>query len=251
MADEPAGTQAPVENAAPYAEYLDKIPEELREQVEPVFKEWDGNVTKRFTEASDFRKQWEPFADIPQEEMQWLAAFRQAQSDPQQIAQWYEQYAAANGLAPQEPEQPQYGDPDIAALLQQQFEQHLTPLQQQLGALTQWREEQEQGVRTQAAERQIETQITAMTEKHGEVSRELLDRFVGPYIQSDPEHAVERAYGDYAKFVAQIEKQTLTQKLGQAPGAESGGSPATTPEPITTLAQAAEIARQRLQTARD
>jgi hypothetical protein len=45
-------------------EYLDRLPEEMRGDVEPIFKEWDANVTKRFQEAAEFRKTMEPLSDL-------------------------------------------------------------------------------------------------------------------------------------------------------------------------------------------
>jgi hypothetical protein len=248
--DAPVGAPAaPAENAAPYAEYLERLPEEVRGQVEPVFKEWDGNVTKRFQENAAATARWKPYEDlgvheIPVAEMEWLTNFRAAQANPQAIAAWFEEYAKANGLTPAE-EQQITGDPEIAALIQAELERALGPVSQQLGELSGWRAQQEEQVRLQAATTHIEGQLASLKEKHGDFPREIVEKFIPQYM-NDPEHAVERAHADYLALVGQIEKQTLTQKLGQAPGAESGGAAATAPEPIKTLEQASRIALERL-----
>jgi hypothetical protein len=49
------------ENRPPYADYLDKIPEGLRGVVEPTFKEWDANVTRRFQDLNGQNTEYEPY----------------------------------------------------------------------------------------------------------------------------------------------------------------------------------------------
>jgi hypothetical protein len=41
---------------------LTTVPEHLRPVVEPLLKKVEANVTQRFQEHADFRKQWEPFS---------------------------------------------------------------------------------------------------------------------------------------------------------------------------------------------
>lgn len=243
---------APAENAAPYAEYLERLPEEVRGQVEPVFKEWDGNVTKRFQESAAARDQWKPYEDlgvhqIPVAEMEWLTNFRAAQANPQVIAEWYAEYAKANGLTQQE-EQQIAADPEIAALVQAELEKALGPVAAQLGELSGWRAQQEEQVRLQAATTHIEGQLSALKEKHGEFPREIVEKFIPQYM-NDPEHAVERAHADYLALVGQIETQTLSGKLKRPQAPEGGGAPNTAPEPIKTLAEASKVALERLRQA--
>jgi hypothetical protein len=46
------------ENTPAYQEYLDRFPEAQRSQVEPIFQDWDKNVSKKF---EDIHAQYEPF----------------------------------------------------------------------------------------------------------------------------------------------------------------------------------------------
>lgn len=245
--DQGQGAQAASE--APYSEYLDRIPEQVRADVEPIFKEWDSNVTRRFQEASEFRKQWEPFEQtginqLAPDEVAWLAQFRDALNDPPTIQAWFDEYAQNNGLTRQEAEeqlaeQAQI-DPDIQSTLERMLEERLAPFTQQLGGLTEWQQRQADA----AAHAEIDRQITELQGKHGEFPREDVERFLtAEYIETDPEHAVEKAFADYQAFVARIEKQALAAKLGQPPAAEAGGAPVTVPEDRVSMKDANQIAK--------
>jgi hypothetical protein len=47
--------------ASPWAEYLEPLPESVRPLVEPAFKEWDAQVTKRF---QSLHSEYEPYKQI-------------------------------------------------------------------------------------------------------------------------------------------------------------------------------------------
>ncbi len=254
--DAPAGGQG-----SPYQEYLDRLPEEVRGQVEPVFRDWDASTTKRFQEAAEYRRQWEPYEQaglnqIPAQDAPFLAEFYTAmQQNPQAISQWYQQYAEQNGLTPQqaaELEQQAYVDPDMQALLEQQFQQRLGPISQQLEQLSQWQQQQDAAAREAEAMRSIEGQLSELASKHGDgFSREGVEKFVAQYIETDPSHAVERAFADYQSLVAAIEKGYVSKKLAQPAAPESGGQAATGAEPLKgtskdILQQAAARAREQL-----
>jgi uncharacterized protein YciW len=46
------------ESQAPYANYLAELPETVRSLVEPTFKKWDGDVTRRFQELHSEYDPW-------------------------------------------------------------------------------------------------------------------------------------------------------------------------------------------------
>lgn len=67
-----------------YADYLSRVPEGVRPIVEPVFKEWDAGVTKRFQEL---HSQYEPWSGIvdeyePEGVQQAIALMRAVEADP-------------------------------------------------------------------------------------------------------------------------------------------------------------------------
>src|ERR1035437_4068795 len=57
---QPPEGQGDQSNSSPYAEYLVRLPEEVRGDVEPVFRDWDAQTTRKFQDAAEYRKQWEP-----------------------------------------------------------------------------------------------------------------------------------------------------------------------------------------------
>jgi hypothetical protein len=253
-----AGQGAGGTTDAPYAEYLNRIPEQLRGDVEPVFKDWDANVTRRFQEHSEFRKSWEPYQDtgISQytpEEVQWLAQFRPLLDDPQATQQWFNTYAEQNGLTPQEAQQQvedsgleDYQDPTAAAL-RQELQQSLSPITQELNEFKQWREQQQTATREQEALAQINSQLAEIEKKHpDEFNKDMVERFVSQYIQTDPQNAVRRAFADWQQIRNSIQKETLQSKVSQPATPESGGYYDGTAAPLKTMADAKAVALEML-----
>jgi hypothetical protein len=56
-------TQQPTGSNPAYAEYLSKIPEGFRGVVEPIFKEWDQGVNKRFEQVHSRYDPYKPFIE--------------------------------------------------------------------------------------------------------------------------------------------------------------------------------------------
>jgi hypothetical protein len=235
----------------PYAEYLSRIPNEVRDDVEPIFKEWDANVSKKFQSHAEFRKQWEPFAEtgihqLPAEDVSWLVQFRQALDNPEVMQQWWEGYARENGLTPQQAEEAQaaaglddyqaYQDPNQQQLIEKLLEERLGPLSKQLEQFSSRFEQQDQAQAMAEASRIIDGQVAALEKEHNggnrfdEETRDLVDRFASKYIESDPMNAITRGWGDYQRMSSEIEKRTLQGKLDQPLPAESGGVPSVSPE---------------------
>ena len=245
-------------NDAPYAEYLNRIPEEFRGDVEPVFKEWDANVTRRFQESAEQRKQWEPYQQVVgsanPDAVKWGLDFYQALESPQAIKQWYETYATQNGLSQEEAEE-EFASFDQIGDDSQQFERmlqkQLGPVTQQLQELSEWREAREFETRRQSWENVIRGQLDEIKEKNPDVYNEkAIEGFAAQYIESDPEHAIQRGFDDWKGVVGQLEAQTLQRKVDNSMPAETGGVPDGAAEPITTLAQAALAAREQLRGSR-
>lgn len=246
---------------APYADYLSRIPEEVRGDVEPVFRDWDANVTKRFQEASEYRKGWEPYEQIGVNQhdpatVQWALQFAQAaQHDPQSIQQWFENYAQERGLTPaqaaQELEQQSfeemggYGDPD-AQRLEQLLQQQLQPLQQQLQQMTQWQAQQEYGARMAQATQYVNSQMEELKSKHpDEFDEKLVEKLLPQYIETDPVNAVQRAFEDSRAIRNQIEHGFVKSKTNQPDPALSGGPADLTPPPVKSLKEAEKLAIQQ------
>lgn len=249
----------------PYAEYLDRIPAEQRGTVEPIFKEWDANTTRKFQESAEFKRTWEPYSElgvnqVNPDEVRWLMQFRDALNNPQTIQEWYETYATQNGLTPTAPAAPaapsadpgldEFGFPDPNAQLEELLKQQLGPVQQQLQALDAWREQQESTVRLAEAERYVQGQVADLKAKHpDEFNEAAVERLVAQYIDTDPQHAVERAFADWQAIRSQIERETLQSKVNTPAAAEFGGTADGSPMEIKTLADASRIALEQLKLA--
>lgn len=242
----------------PYAEYLDRIPEDARAEAEAAFKQWDADTTKKFQDHASYRKDWEPFEALgvnqrDPAEVEWAMQFVDALQNPQTIKEWYDQYAQERGLTTNDGsgEDEQYVDPSTQSFLERQLQAQLGPVASQLAELAQWREAQEQSRREAEAMSQIRSEIDSLKTRHpDEFNESMVEKLLPQYIESDPQHAVQRAFEDWQAIRNQIEKDALSGKADQPAGAVSGGSADGSPEPIRTLQQAAEAAMQQLRAGR-
>lgn len=241
---------------SPYSDYLNRIPEEARSDVEPVFRDWDANVTKKFQEAADYRRGWEPFEQLgvnqrDPSEVEWGMQFVDALKNPNTIKEWYDEYARENGLAAMPATDvngvEEYVDPQVAAL-QQQLQQLQGALAPQLAELTEWRSTQERNAAESQMQAQREQALEALRGKD-DFDETLVTSLLHKY-QSDPEHAVERAYADSQAIRSQILKSWTEEKANQPPAAQSGGVADGAPEPINTLKAANEMALAQLRAGR-
>lgn len=229
---------------APYQEYLDRIPEDARDMVAPVFKDWDANVTRRFQEASEFRKQWEPLKetgiqDLSPDQASYAVQLFNALEQPDVMKQWFlEQYAPEHGITLTEPkpsDEPvvdDFGFQDPSQQFEKLLEEKLGPLSKQVGEFNAWREQQTQQAAEAEAGRFIQGQITALKEKHGDFDKdteELVNTLAGRYIESDPMNAIPRAWDDLQRWRNDVEKNALQSKVNQPEPAESGGVPDVAP----------------------
>ena len=253
------------EGSAPYADYLERIPEELRGDVEPVFRDWDRNVTQRFQEAAQYRSQWEPYEQLRDhlgapEDVQALLQFRDmVATNPAAAQEWWNQYAEANGLnqqfEQQAPTEDLYVDPDQR--VEQVLDQRLQPLQQQLQEFQSWQQQQEYGSRLNEAHQLIDSQLGALKQEHpdmfdlkdGEgnsIAELAIARYANEYAETDPENAIPRAFKDYQNWVGTIQRSALQAKASQPSPAVSGGVADGTPEEPKTLADARPQAREMI-----
>jgi hypothetical protein len=231
---------------APYSEYLDRLPEDIRGDVEPIFKDWDSNVTKKFQEAAEFRKQWEPFSDlglndVPREEVENLLALRElAANDPEQFDAWLAETARERGLIEAIEDESLYEDES------EPMDDRLSPLQSKLEQLEAWKEEQEYEARVAEATKLVEQQVVEASQKHPDVPQELAEQFLASFAESDPENAVSLAFEAAEKWMAQIQQGMVQDKLAQPEAAEQGQKVDGSAERITSFAEASQAALARL-----
>ena len=246
---------------SPWADLLELAPEESRGTFEDRFREWDSNYTRTSQEASEYRKTWEPYeqAGVSQYSPQDISAAFQLLNDPAQARTWLDQ--TYGPVAPQpapELQQQEFGQFDQfgdQAQLKTLLEQQLTPLQQQVELMNQRWQQQEQQLALAEGQRVIDSQFSEIEEKQGSrldpQTRELIETWANKYIETDPQHAIPRAWDDYQKWVGGIEKRAFESKAAeQKPAAESGGRPDVTLPQIKTLKDAEKYALEQMRAQR-
>lgn len=253
--DEGQGEQA--QSDAPWAQYLEGIPDEAREPVEEAFRKWDSDTTKKFQDASEYRNGWKPFEELgvnqrDPEEVKWaLDMLEAAKTNPHGVAEWYQGYAQQHGLSPAEQkaqEEEQWVDPTVQSAVDQRMQEQLGPMSQQLGQLTEWQQQQQQAYQQQQAMAQVQQAWNDVKQKAGDdFVDSRVEMFLGNHLdKTDPRQAIEAALNDWVSVRNQIEKDALQGKADTPPGAESGGSPDGSPEPVNSLQRASELALEQL-----
>lgn len=247
---QPEQGQGAAPGDAPYAEYLNRIPEEHRPLVEPVFREWDGNVTRRFQEYSEYRRRFEPYEQMgidqyDPEGLGNLIEFARLANDPtraQEYRSWLEAQVQQHGITPQQEHiDAELLDPAVQRLI----EQATSPLQQQIEQMTQWRQEFETQQQQQQIQGMLNQEFAALEQEHGDLPRDLIESFAGRYIGADP-RPIQRAFEDFQRFRGDIEQRVLAGKLRQPlpPNLQGGAAPGG--EQPRTLKDAEQALAQRL-----
>lgn len=243
MADEPqspAGDQGPATTDSGYAQYLDSVAPEIREQVEPLFKEFDGNVTKKFQEHAEYRKGWTPYEelgikDVPPEQLQELLAFAQMANDPQRFDQWLQSQATERGLLQEQRDSDfDLEDNSVEDRLLEKVAELINPLKEQLS-------EQSQAKLVESAEAEINGVLSSILSDHKDLpesARDAIEALAYRYTDEpglSGKEVVEKGFADYQSLLGQGEKGLFVKKA-QQPGTPEGEGPASTAdEKITTF----------------
>ena len=232
--DPPQQPTSQEENRAPYADYLEKLPETVRPLVEPTFKEWDASVTQRFQELHSQQEPWKEIVGEyqPDDVVGALQVAGILQSDPQYFLKAFaEAYPdivkdaladfnpGQGGNQPTDPNDEQgLGDLDPNDPVAKQ----LKALQDQIAELTgtfQSREEQEEQA---AAQQYLDQVLSQLHEEHGEFD----DTFILSqlaYANRTPEQAIQAWKETIGKYASP--QQTPTPPPPVIPS--NGGVPST------------------------
>lgn len=229
---------------------LSAVPESIQAQVLPLLKEFEGNVTRKFQEAADFRKQWEPYQqlglqDIQMDDLKELLEFRQIASDPEAFRDWYKAVGQELAFDEQAPQQePTPGDgltPDsLKELLNEALDQRLGPIEQAY-------QQQEQSRALQEAESFVTSKLDELQTQHGEFDRDAVCQLALAYDQEAD--AIERGFADYQRLIGAAEKNYAEGKLAAPDTPEQGGRPNGTPPEVRTFADAKKAAMAMVQQA--
>jgi hypothetical protein len=269
----PEGEAAPAEGAEPEAVEgaeveqdtsgglydLESVPEDLREHLEPHLKAIEGNATKKFQQAAEFRKAWEPYEqagvnEYEPEAIGQLIQFAQMTQDPEQFGEWFKTVGEQQGLFERLGYVPadevegggefDINDPDqLAKLVASAVDEKVKPL---YDTITRQQIEQE----TEEAYKQVQTRLTEirgenpdLPEGAEDVIVKLAKAFVGE--ADDP---IDAGFKEYQAILATGEKGLLAQKAGQ-PNPLQGPGPANTTPPAITADNVKAAAMERLKAA--
>lgn len=219
--DTDTGQVEPQEQKAPWAEYLEPLPESVRPLVEPTFKKWDADVTQRFQQYSQTLepyKAWDPviqeFQD-PQVAQQAAALMQAINEDPERV---YRALAEQFGFGDQGAEEPtteesspeDYVDPEFATYRQ---------MTENMAAIMLAQQQAEEAAREDAA---LDNYLTELKTKYGDFDDEYV--LAHMHLGMDGEQAVAKFQG------------LLNQRLAQVPTAPTilgagGGLPSQAIDP--------------------
>lgn len=253
------GSAAFDEGGTPFGPVLDAVPNG-REAVEAALKEIQGKVTQSFQKAADFRKQWEPFAELGVGElgvegMQELLAFGQMLQSPEAAAQlvqdkesfesWWEQIGDTLGFF----EGDETPADEAGAAAPEETPAWAQQLIEQNQQLTQRLDTIEGSSEAEKAQATLDAQITSMKAEHqldDEAMQHVL-RLAHPYAAAGHEDALARGLADFRAIRGGAQGDLVDEKLGQetAP-AERGGQADATPPEVKSFGDATTAARQRL-----
>lgn len=251
MAEEPqspSGDQGADAADSGYAQYLDSVAPEIREQVEPLFKEFDGNVTKKFQEHAEYRKGWAPYEeaginDVPPETLQELLAFAQMASDPEQgdqFNEWLKSAAEERGVFGGEDDSDLLDD-DMDDSSSKQIEERLIEkVTELINPINERFQQQDQEQTVQAAEKEINETFEAITadNKLPEDARDAIEALSYRYTDESGlsgKEVIEKGFADYQKLIGQGEKSLFAQKENQPQTPEGPGAASTSPESISSF----------------
>lgn len=256
-AQQPTEGQEGYQGSDLYRSVLEKIPEDLRPQVEGTLKEWDRGVTKRFQEAAELRKQLEQFqelgvTDMDREDLEAAVGLvKLAAEDPDAFDEWLLSVAVERGLIDPDAlvDQQQLVEPDtengvagdgvdIEERVQQLLEEKLSPFQEYLA-----QQEYERSVAE--AERLIDEKLAELRERHGDFDEEAILVIANGILAQNPQagpQAIEDAFNMFSKLSAQGQQKLLEQSQNQPAPAERGGAPNVGAQPIRSFRDAREQA---------
>ena len=226
----------------PYADYLARVPDEVRGDIEPIFRDWNSHVNSRFQEHAEYRNQWKPYeeAGVTQYAPQDIQAAFSLLQNPEQLRAWADQQYGPVTPEPATPEPDPYSFQDPSQ--QEWLTKQLEPFQRELQELRDWRTQQEQQAQEAQIDQQLNAEITALKEKHAANLPEdvrnnfedIIQRFGWKYAEpgANPREVVAKAWADFESLSNQLRSSAIQEKIDQPAPAERGGGADVAPEPL-------------------
>lgn len=243
---------------------LESIPEEIRAQVEPVFKEWEGNVTREFQKRAEAAQQWEPFAEMglneyDPESVAKLIAFGEIASDEDLFKEWVGNAARELGITGESaagaPAAAGAAEGAVAAAATEAAAagETLTPekVQEIINAQFEQREqsaaeEKAQADRYAEAETFIRSELDDLKKNHGEFNEDIVLTLAQQYDGTD---AVRLAHAAFMAEIGKAENGVIGQVSGAPATPVTGGKTDAGGKPAASFDEAGARLRERIRLA--
>ena len=174
---------------APYAPFLERVPESVRGVIEPIFKEWDSNVTQRFQGVHSQYEWAQPWKEIaenyePDTVSQAIEVLSALEQNPEGFYQALAQaYNFGQGQGQQVPGQ--QGDPNEEMEVDPRFSQ----LEETVGTLAQLMLDRQQQEEYSAEEQQLMSELQTLQQQHGDFDMDYVITKIASGVE--PEDAVK------------------------------------------------------------
>lgn len=240
MAEEATATESPASAESENGLYdLNEVPEDVREHVVPHLKAMEGSITKKFQEAADYRKGWQPYEelglrDMNPEQVKQLLDFAQMANDPTQFDQWLQAAAEERGLLGGNGSE----ELDLEELEGLSPEKVKELVAEQTQPLQETLQQQQQAQAVAQAEQGIEESLEQIRKDNPDLPENAEDAIVKlayTYADEPGVDPIEKGFEDYQGLIGQGEKGLFEKKAAQPAPAEGAGAPATGDEKITSF----------------
>lgn len=226
---------------APWAQYLEKFPSSLHPVAEEVFKEWDGNVTKRFQDLHSTYEPYKPFVEAwePDAINEALQLAQALEADPRAfmdaLANAYGFAESEQGVENQQ-QQDQQDPEDVVDNFEldpnDPLQQRLSQQEELLRALSDHilgQKEAEQQAKEQAEQdAALDTAMQSLKAQHGEFDEQYVLMQIANGV--DPDQAVQQFQSLVGQWAA---KQNAPAASAPRVMGASGGLPSNRVDPAT------------------
>lgn len=201
-------------------DFLSVIPEELHEKVTPVLQKWDQGVNDRFNKVHSEWEDWKPIREqYSVKDVQWGTQLAQAlAADPKRtwesIAEHYGFNSPSSGQGQGEPQ-----NGNVASENEDPYSPRLSELENRLEMVSKALLAKHQAEELQAADRQIELELKAAREKHGDFDPEYVTALMTTGMSAD---AAAAKYRTLVETTAKQFKPPLPSFLGGGGGTAPG-----------------------------
>lgn len=169
------------ESASPWADYVKDLPDSVRPLVEPKFKDWDANVTKRFQQVHSEYEPLKPFKSLIDngldfDSVQQAVQFAQlVNEDPERVYKaLQEQYGYGNEQGSVDPDAGADdfdGEPSADDLANNpEFARYREMTEQMAQIMV----EQQQAVQMAEEEAALDAQLASLKEQHGDFDEDFV-----------------------------------------------------------------------------